>query len=69
MNFKTLMFGITWFQAQLVKFVEKSEKANEADEEKIKGIQAKVNERSDEVRKAKIIDKNITKLFEEEEEE
>lgn len=69
MNFKTLMFGITWFQTQLVKFVEKSEKANEADEEKIKGIQAKVNERSDEVRKAKVIDKNITKLFEEEEEE
>ena len=67
MNFKTLLTLITYFQGQLVKFVEKSEKLNKADSEKIQGIQAKVDERTEEVRKAKKIDANITKMFDEEE--
>lgn len=67
MNFKTLLFGITWFQNQLVKFIAKSEQKNETDEEKIAGIAAKVDDRKEEIRKARIIDSNINKLFEEEE--
>ncbi|WMM35539.1 hypothetical protein [Vibrio phage PJN101] len=69
MNFKMLMAGILWFQTRLINFVEKSEKQNEADAEKMAGIQAKVDQRKSEMRKAKVINKNIDKMFEEDEEE
>lgn len=63
------MAGILWFQTRLINFVEKSEKQNEADAEKMAGIQAKVDQRKSEMRKAKVINKNIDKMFEEDEEE
>lgn len=69
MNFKMLMAGILWFQTRLINFVEKSEKQNQADVEKMAGIQAKVDQRKSEMRKAKVINKNIDKMFEEDEEE
>lgn len=69
MNFKMLMAGILWFQSQLVNFVAKSEKQNTVDEEKMAGIKAKVDQRKSEMRKAKLINKNIDKMFDEEEAE
>lgn len=63
MNFKTLLAGINFFQKKLAIFIEKSQQKNAVESEKVLGIQAKIDERSEEIRKAKIIQKNIEDLF------
>lgn len=65
MNLKVLLAGITWFQKQLTKFVKKSETANKKDTDKMNDIQSKVDERTAEIKKAKNIGSNISKLVDE----
>lgn len=63
MNFKTLVAGITFFQEQLKKFIEKSNKQNDIDVERINGIKAKINDRNLEITQATKLHNNIQKLF------
>ncbi|AUR87218.1 coil containing protein [Vibrio phage 1.097.O._10N.286.49.B3] len=62
MNLNTLLAGITWFQRQLVKFVEKSEAKNEKATAKADKILTEVEARQCEITKARNIGKNISKL-------
>lgn len=64
MNLKVLLFGLAWFQGKLVAFVEKSQRKNEADLEKMLGIQAKVDERKADMKVANKMAKSIDKLYE-----
>ena len=65
MKLSVLLAGVTWFQTQLIKFAEKSEKQNTKDINKINDIQSKIDVRKVEITKAKNISKNISKLLDE----
>lgn len=67
MNFKTLLAGIAFFQKKLAAFIDKADTKNKIESEKVLGMQAKIDERVEEIRKAKIIQKNINDLFDSEE--
>lgn len=69
MNLKVLLFGLAWFQSKLVSFVEKSQRKNDQDLEKILGIQAKVDERKSEMKVANKVAKSIEKLYEEDDDD
>lgn len=69
MNLKVLLFGLAWFQGKLVAFVEKSQRKNEADLEKMLYIQAKVDERKADMKVANKMAKSIDKLYEDEDDD